>query len=129
MVSTLAQSIAPPAAGAATDSGTSDVPVTGEGDTPQPSAEPAIPDDLSSLFNAPAGVSENEIVDRLKILDPFGDWLQQLQELMLASTDIAEFQAKLELSFPDLDPTNFRDAMIQAATLTSLKGWSDAAEN
>jgi phage gp29-like protein len=129
MVSTLAQSIAPPAAGAVNDSGTTDVSVTGEGEIPQPSAEPPIPEDLSSLFNAPTGVDESEIVDRLKTLDPFGDWLQQLQELMLASTDMAEFQAKLELAFPDLDPTNFRDAMIQAATLTSLKGWSDATED
>jgi phage gp29-like protein len=70
-----------------------------------------------------------ELTTTMQAQDHFKPWLQQLQGLLMNSGDLVKFQASLESAFPDLDPTSFREAMIEAATTASLGGYSDSTDS
>jgi phage gp29-like protein len=96
------------------------------------SADAAAPDtaDLSTLFAAPSSPTlVDDLVAQLGDQDHFRPWLQDLQGLLMASGNLVEFQTSLESAFPDLDPADFRQAMIEAATAASLGGYSDSIED
>jgi phage gp29-like protein len=70
-----------------------------------------------------------ELVSTMQGQGHFKPWLQQLQGLLNNSSDLAEFQSALESAFPDLDPADFRAAMIEATTVASLGGYSDSQKD
>lgn len=70
-----------------------------------------------------------QLTTRLVQADHFRPWLQQIDTLLTNSSDLAEFQAALESAFPDLEPADFREAMIEATTVANLGGYSDSQQN
>jgi phage gp29-like protein len=87
------------------------------------------PDGKRVQFSAPAPDPVSELTATMQAQDHFNPWLQQLQGLLNNSSDLAEFQAALESTFPDLDPADFRAAMIEATTVASLGGYSDSIDS
>jgi phage gp29-like protein len=87
------------------------------------------PDGKRVEFSAPAPDPISELTATMQAQDHFKPWLQQLQGLLNNSSDLAEFQAALESAFPDLDPADFRAAMIEATTVASLGGYSDSTDS
>lgn len=56
----------------------------------------------------------------------FSDWFTSLQSLMQDSDNLAEFRDKLTDAYPDLDASEFKQAMLDASTLAGLRGYDDA---
>jgi phage gp29-like protein len=56
----------------------------------------------------------------------FAEWFEQLQGLMQESDNLTEFRDKLTEAYPDLDASEFKQAMLDASLLASLKGYDDA---
>jgi phage gp29-like protein len=80
-------------------------------------------------FSAPNPDPISKLTATMQAQDHFKPWLQQLQGLLNNSGDLAEFQAALESTFPDLDSADFRAAMIEATTVASLGGYSDSTNS
>jgi hypothetical protein len=59
----------------------------------------------------------------------FSEWFEQLQSLMQDSENLVEFRDKLTESYPDLDASEFKQAMLDASTVAGMKGYSDASDN
>jgi phage gp29-like protein len=87
------------------------------------------PDGKRVQFSAPTPDPVGELTATMQAQDHFNPWLQQLQGLLNNSGDLTEFQASLESAFPDLDPADFRAAMIEATTVASLGGYSDSTDS
>lgn len=56
----------------------------------------------------------------------FMDWFETLQSMMQESENLVEFRDKLTDAFPDLDASEFKQAMLDATTLAGMQGYSDA---
>jgi phage gp29-like protein len=87
------------------------------------------PDGKRVEFSAPNPDPISKLTATMQAQDHFKPWLQQLQGLLNNSGDLAEFQAALESAFPDLEPADFREAMIEATTVASLGGYSDSTDS
>jgi phage gp29-like protein len=102
---------------------------TNNGEAPAPGDSGSTPEDLSTLFEAPApNAPIASVAAQLEELDLFKPWLEQLQKGLEESTTLEEFQELLHGSFEDLDPADFRQAMAQATILAGLTGYENAKE-
>ena len=88
-----------------------------------------------SLDDVAAQFSESEPEDPidpiLTQLKPIGDatfseWFEQLQSLMQGSGNLTEFRDKLINSYPDLDASEFKQAMLDASVVAGMSGYDDA---
>jgi phage gp29-like protein len=64
-------------------------------------------------------------------LKPIGDatfteWFTQLQGLMSESENLAEFRDKLTDAYPDLDASEFKQAMLDASVVAGMQGYDEA---
>jgi phage gp29-like protein len=86
------------------------------------------PDGRRAQFSAnPDPIAQ--LATTMQAQDHFRPWLEQIQDLLNNSGNLAEFQAALESTFPDLDPADFRQAMIEAATAASLGGYFESSQD
>jgi phage gp29-like protein len=80
---------------------------------------------------APEDVAIDPIDPILTQLKPIGDatfteWFTTLQSLMQESDNLVEFREKLADAYPDLDASEFKQAMLDASLLAGLRGYDDA---
>jgi hypothetical protein len=85
----------------------------------------------SAQFSSPE--PDDPIDPILTQLKPIGDatfaeWFTTLQSLMQESDNLTEFRDKLTDSYPDLDATEFKRAMLDASTIAGMKGYSSAKD-
>jgi phage gp29-like protein len=87
------------------------------------------------LFNPTAQFSEPEDDDPidpiLTQLKPIGDatfqaWFTQLSSLLDDSENLNDFQDRLIDTYPELDASEFKSAMIDASVLAGMRGYEDA---
>jgi hypothetical protein len=102
----------------------------------QKTIECELDDDLIKLKlradTAQMSASNDPIDPILTQLKPIGDatfteWFVTLQSLMQDSDNLTEFRDRLTDSYPDLNASEFKQAMLDASVVAGMRGYDDAA--
>lgn len=74
-------------------------------------------------LDPPDAITTQTATEAQPIID---DWLERVKSLLDDTTNLSEFQEKLESLYPDLNKSDLVDIMGAALTITRAGGWSDA---